>query len=165
MLFFGRMIFRQMVLGSKKDILWRIFSQRKGRVPPLLNGKSFCQKKHRLMETRTNCSRKVHEIEPGSQGRLLRWREWRVIICKRPDPLNNHFQVAGSFRWSFAGGKSLQVIICKWPDSTVDHLQGAKSFGWPFAYCQILRMINCMRPDSSRWSFATTKTPTNTTTN
>ena len=38
-----------------------------------------------------------------------------MIICKRPVPLNDHFQEAGSSGGSFARGWSFRMIICKRP--------------------------------------------------
>ena len=43
-------------------------------------------------ETRTNCSRKVHEIESGSWQRSLGRRR---VICKRPAPPDGHLQETG----------------------------------------------------------------------
>ena len=47
-------------------------------------------------KTRANCSKKVREIQSGSWERWLGWQGWRMIICKRPDPLDEHLQEAGS---------------------------------------------------------------------
>ena len=49
--------------------------------------------------TRANCSRKVREIESRSWERWLGWRGWRTVICKRPVPLYDHLQEAGSSGW------------------------------------------------------------------
>ena len=88
----------------------------------------------------------------------------RMIICKRPGPLDDHLQVVRSSGWSFASGLYLHMIICKWLDLLDDHLQEAGSSRWSFARGRILWMIICKRPDppddhlqeagSSRWSFA-----------
>ena len=55
-----------------------------------------------------------------------------MIIWKRPDPLDDHSQGAGSSRWSFARGWILRMIICKWPDPQDDHLhfQGRYCHSW-----------------------------------
>ena len=98
--------------------------------------------------TRTNCSRKVREIESGSWERWLGWRGWRMIICKRLDPPDDHLQEAGSSGWPFASGWSLQIIICKRTDPPDDHLQWAGPSRWSFASGRILWMIICKRPDS-----------------
>ena len=58
-----------------------------------------------------------------------------MIIFKRPDPLDDHLQDAGSSRWSFARGWILLD----------DHLQEARSSRWSFASRWILRMIICKR--------------------
>ena len=62
--------------------------------------------------TRTNCSRKVCENESGSWQGWLGRRRWRMIICRRLVPPNDHFQEAGPSRWSFAISRPLQMIIC-----------------------------------------------------
>ena len=46
-----------------------------------------------------------------------------MIICKRPDPPNDHLQEARSSRWSFARGQIPRMIFCNRPDPPVDHLQ------------------------------------------
>ena len=61
--------------------------------------------------TRTNCSRKVREIESGSWQRWLGWQGWQMIICKRPVPPDDHMQEARSSKWSFERGQIM--IICK----------------------------------------------------
>ena len=63
--------------------------------------------------TRTNCSRKVREIESGSLQMWKGWRGWRMIICKRPVPMDDRLQEAGPSGWSFARGWSLRIIICE----------------------------------------------------
>ena len=112
-------------------------------------------------KTRANCFRKVHEIESRSWER---WLGWRLIICKRPVPPDDHLQEARSSRWSFARGRILWMTICKWPVPPKDHLQVARSSGWSFARGQIFWLIIFKRPDplddhlqvagSSGWSFA-----------
>ena len=56
-----------------------------------------------------------------------------MIICKRPDPPDDHLQVACPSIWSFASSWILQMIICKWPSPPYDHLQVAGSSRWSFA--------------------------------
>ena len=63
--------------------------------------------------TKTNCTRKVCEIDSGSWQRWLGWWRWRMIICKRPILLNDHLQEAGPSRWSFARGRPLILTITK----------------------------------------------------
>ena len=63
-----------------------------------------------------------------------------MIICKRPDPPDDHLQEAGSSRWSFASGR---MIICRSLDPLDDHLQVASPSRWSFAKGRILRMIIC----------------------
>ena len=46
---------------------------------------------------------------------FARGRSSQMIICKRPVPLNDHFQEAGSSGGSFARGWSFRMIICKRP--------------------------------------------------
>ena len=83
------------------------------------------------LKTRTNCSRKVREIESGPWQRWLGWRGWRMIICKRLRmvfckrlvPPYDHLQEAGSSIWSFARGRIPCMIFCKRPDPPDDHLQ------------------------------------------
>ena len=114
--------------------------------------------------TKTNCTRKVCEIDSGSWQRWLGWWRWRMIICKRPILLNDHLQEAGPSRWSFAIGQSLQMIICKRPVPLDDHLQEAGPSRWSFARGRPLRMFSCkglIPPDDQlqgagpyRWSFS-----------
>ena len=80
--------------------------------------------------TRTNCFRKIHEIECGSWQRWLGWQVWRIFICKRPVRSDDHFQEVGLSRWLFVRGRSIQMIIWKRPDLRDDHVQVAGSFGW-----------------------------------
>ena len=61
---------------------------------------------------RTNCSWKVCEIESGS---WQSWLWWQMIICKRPDPPDDHLQEASPSGWWFARGRPLWMIICKRP--------------------------------------------------
>ena len=93
-----------------------------------------------------------------------------MIICKRPDPPDDHLQEARSSGWSLASGLSLQMIpgrwpilwilmmiICKRPDPPIDHLkeqdpqddhlQEARSSRWSLASERILRIIICKRPN------------------
>ena len=84
-----------------------------------------------------------------------------MIICKRPDPPDDHLQEAGSSGWSFERDWILQMIICERPDPPDDHLQEAGSSRWSFTSG---RMIICKKLDplddhlqeagSSGWSFA-----------
>ena len=69
-------------------------------------------------------------LSPFSTAGPYRWsfaRGWilRRIICKWPDPQDNHLQEAGSSglpfasgrsKWSIEGGQILWMFICKWPD-------------------------------------------------
>ena len=66
-----------------------------------------------------------------------------MIICKWPDPPDDHLQEAISSKWSFVRGRIIQMIICKWPDPPDDHLQEARSSGWSFSRGRILWMIIC----------------------
>ena len=59
---------------------------------------------------------------PPGQWSFARGRSLQMIICKRPDPLDDHLQVAGSSRWSFESGRILRMIICERPDYPDDHL-------------------------------------------
>ena len=104
-----------------------------------------CMSKKTL--TRTNCSRMVHEIESGSWETYLGWWAWRMIICKRPIPPDDHLQKAGSSGWSFASGRNFQMIICKKADRPDDHLQVAGPSRWSFAKGRFFRMIMCKRQD------------------
>ena len=70
-----------------------------------------------------------------------------MIICKRPDPPDDHLQVARSSGWSFQRGRVLRMIICKRQDPQDGHLQEACSSKWSFASSWILRMIICKWPD------------------
>ena len=65
-----------------------------------------------ICTTRANCSRKVREIESGSWQMQLGWRDWQMIICKRPAPQVDHLQEAGHSEWSFARDWPLWMIIC-----------------------------------------------------
>ena len=48
----------------------------------------------------------------GGDGRsFVRGQSLYMIICKRPDPLGDHLQVACPSNWSFARGWILQMII------------------------------------------------------
>ena len=81
---------------------------------------------------RTNCSRKVCEIESGSWKSWLWRRGWQMIICKRPVPLDDHLREAGPSEWPFARGPSIQMIICKRLFPPNDHLQLACPSEWSF---------------------------------
>ena len=93
----------------------------------------------------THCNRIKHKIWhlviiKGKRGRF------RMIICKRPVPLNNHLQEAGPNGWSFAKGRSLQVIICKRLVHPNNHLQSAGPSRWTFARGRSMLMIIYKRP-------------------
>ena len=92
-------------------------------------------------------SRKLRKIESGSWERWFGWRGWQTIIFKWPDPPDDHLQVVGSSKWSFARGWIFRMIICKRPDPPDDHLQVAGSSRWSFTRGRILRMTICKRPD------------------
>ena len=87
-----------------------------------------------------------------------------MIICKMPDPPNDHLQEARSSGRSFANGRSLQMIVCKRPDPPDNHLKEAGPSWWSFARGRSIRMIFCKRPVplddhlqeaiSTGWSFA-----------
>ena len=53
----------------------------------------------------------------------------RMIICKRPAPLDDHLQEAGPSGSSFARGRPFRMTICKRPVPLDHHLQEA---GPPF---------------------------------
>ena len=55
----------------------------------------------------------------------LGWRDWQMIICKRPAPQVDHLQEAGHSEWSFARDWPLRMIIYKRPSPLDDHLQEA----------------------------------------
>ena len=60
---------------------------------------------------RANCYRKVSMIESRSWERWFGLRGWWMIICKRLVPLDDHLQVAGTSRWSFARARIARRII------------------------------------------------------
>ena len=82
---------------------------------------------------RTNCSREVRDIESGSWQRLEGWGSWRMTICKRLVPPDDHLQEARSSEWSFARGWILRMIICKQLVPPDDHLQKGGSSRGSFA--------------------------------
>ena len=43
---------------------------------------------------------------------FVRDQSLQMIICKRPDPQDDHLQEARSSGWSFAKGWILRMIIC-----------------------------------------------------
>ena len=47
-----------------------------------------------LDNPKTNCSRMVCEIEPGSWQGWLGWQGWQMIFCKMSAPLDDHLQEA-----------------------------------------------------------------------
>ena len=69
----------------------------------------------------------------------------RMIISKRPVPLDHHLQEADHSRWPSARGRSLQIIICKRPALPDDHLQEASPSGSSFARCRPLILTTTKR--------------------
>ena len=117
-----------------------------------------------VSEEEKSCSRNIRDIESGSWERWLRWRWWQMIICKRPIPPDDHFQVAGSSGSSLASGRILRMIICKTSDPPNDHLKMAGPSRCSLARGRILRIIifkgrdpqddHLHKAGSSGWSFA-----------
>ena len=64
----------------------------------------------------------------------------RMIICKRPVPLDHHLQEAGTSRSSFARGRPLRMTVCKKLVSPDHHLQEAGPSGSSFARDRPLQM-------------------------
>ena len=69
--------------------------------------------------------------EAGSSGwSFARRRILQMIICKWPDPLDDHMQEASSSGWSFARGRFLWMIICNNNDKDEDKDQDNNLDDW-----------------------------------